>query len=104
MTSEQAAVIAPPAAVPTIVVGTSGGGGSSTDVDGDFVGSWITTQATGGEHDPALVALLATHRKKESVSETALLKALAHYAQQLDRDKPVTSRGGPSEAPAGAEQ
>ncbi len=54
----------------------------------DFVEEWLGSRASDGKHDPALVALLVEHRKKDIIAEPALFRSLGLYARQLAVDGP----------------
>lgn len=61
----------------------------TSDPTGDFTENWLTSRVADGKHDPAMVRLLVEHRKKDSIAEPALLKALGQYAQALRLEQPI---------------
>jgi hypothetical protein len=65
----------------------------------DFVDSWLASRSCDGTHDPALVALVVDHRKKDSIAEPALLKALGSYARLLSVELSASPAPLPSAAP-----
>lgn len=72
--------------MPSPVSGYSNSGaGDEPPEPSDFVDGWFASRLGDGTHDPALIALIALHRRRDALTEPDLLQALTKYAEALGK-------------------